>query len=164
MTLFSRLVLEADKRHEEALSNVLEEALDVLTPRGPLPRSAVSMLLRRAVRNGAWRLLSSGLRAFLFAAARAPIRVYRSPLLVGLIRRVWLLVELATVRGRAVVAALLSIVARGGSWLAALARRGLDSLLALGIQLLHDPFMRLYELVESFSRLVQGGVAAHAGQ
>ena len=129
--------------YAEASEEALRLAEHVLAPAGPIPRKAVRGLLGRALRNGAWKTLPRETRALLLATAQAPVRVYRSPALLALLRRAWLLVELATMRGKAVVAALAHLLTRGTAHrLHSLLRRGLDKLIAIGIQVLNNPWLQ----------------------
>ena len=143
MTLLATVL----EKLQAASTGVEEEALALaerlLAPAGPLPRTAVRLLLARARRNGAWSRLPREARALLAAAAGAPVAVYRSPLLLAALRRAWLQVELATARGRAVMAALTHLLAQEAPSLPArlLHRNGLNKLLALGIQLLNHPLL-----------------------
>ena len=143
LTLLATVLERLGQLYAEASERALRLAEWVLAPAGPVPRSAVRGLLGRALRNGAWRTLPRETRALLLAAAHAPVRVYRSPGLLALLRRAWLLVELATMRGKAVVAALAHLLARGvaqGPY--SLLRRGLDKLIAIGVQVLNNPWLQ----------------------
>jgi len=141
LTLLATLLLRTEEAYAEANRKALELAERLLAPAGPLPRTAVKRLLARARRNGAWPRLPRETRALLQAAAAAKTRVYRSQPLLEALRRAWLQVELATARGRAVLAALTHILARSPSRLTTILRRGLDALLALGIQVLNHPLL-----------------------
>lgn len=141
MTLLADALETLESAYAAASSQALALAERLLAPVGPLPRAAVARLLARARRNGAWAHMPRELRGLLLAAASARARVYRSPLLLAALRRAWLMVELATARGKAVVAALAHLLHRGPGLLARLLRRGLDALLALGIQLLNHPLL-----------------------
>ncbi len=140
MTLLGTLLVSAAERYAAAAEEAMRLAERVLAPQSPIPRSSVVSLLRRALRNGAWKLLEQEARALLLAASRAPVRIYRSEAVLAQLRRLWVMVELATMRGKAVIAALIHLVARGARVLDAL-RRGLGRLLALGIQLLNSPLL-----------------------
>ena len=143
MTLLANVLERLGSLYAEASEEALRLAERVLAPAGPIPRKAVRGLLGRALRNGAWRTLPRETRALLLATARAPVRVYRSPALLALLRRAWLLVELATMRGKAVVAALAHLLTGGAAQgLHMLLRRGLDKLIAIGIQVLNNPWLQ----------------------
>ena len=143
LTLLASVLEKLGAVYAKASEEALRLAERVLAPAGPIPRRAVRGLLGRALRNGAWGALPWETRALLLATARAPVRVYRSPMLLALLRRVWLLVELATMRGKAVVAALTHLLARGvAQGLYSLLRRGLDKLIAIGIQVLNNPWLQ----------------------
>ncbi len=143
MTLLAVALERLGSLYTEASEEALRLAEDILAPAGPIPRKTIRGLLGRALRNGAWKTLPRETRALLLAAARSPVRVYRSPRLLALLRRAWLLVELATMRGKAVVAALTHLLARGvAQGLYSLLRRGLDKLIAIGIQVLNNPWLR----------------------
>lgn len=141
MTLLATVL----EKLQAASTGVEEEALALaerlLAPAGPLPRSAVKGLLARARRNGAWPRLPRETRALLVAAAAARARIYRSPILLAALRRAWLYVELATARGKAALAALTHLLARGARMLSQLLRRGLGALITLGLQLLGNPML-----------------------
>ena len=143
LTLLASVLERLGQLYAEAYERALRLGERELAPAGPVPRVAVRGLLGRALRNGAWRALPRETRALLLAAAHAPVRVYRSPALLALLRRAWLLVELATMRGKAVVAALTHLLARGAAQgLHGLLRRGLDKLIAIGIQVLNNPWLQ----------------------
>jgi hypothetical protein len=139
LTLLALAYRSLAEAYARALERARRLALELLTPSGPIPRSAVESLYRRALRNGAWRRMPQLHRSLLAAAARARVAVYRSRILVEVLRQIWLEVEEATARGRAVVAALAQLLARGGQELLEAARRGLDHLIAIGLQALNTP-------------------------
>ncbi len=139
MTLLATALERLSKIHAVVEEKALEMAKTLLTPSGPLPRTTVQHLLRRALRNGAWRALTQNQRALLIAAAQAIVKTYRSPLLLEQLRSIWLAVELATARGKAVVAALTHLLAKGATQLREHLRRSIDSLIALGLQVLNNP-------------------------
>ena len=141
LTLLAALLERLSNAHAEAREKALEIAERLLAPAGPIPQPAVRRLLARARRNGAWPMLPRETRALLAAAAAAEARVYRSPVLLALLRRAWLLVEQATARGKAVVAALTHLLATAPHRLAKILARGLDALIALGVQLLNHPLL-----------------------
>lgn len=143
MTLLANVLERLGELYIDAYQRAVRVAEALLAPAGPVPRKVVARLLGRALRNGAWRGLSNETRAFLLAAARAPLKVYRAPLLLALIRRAWVLVELATTRGRAVVAALMHLIARGAAQRPySLLRIGMGRLIAIGIQVLNSPWLQ----------------------
>lgn len=141
MTLLAHLLARSEEAYAAASRRAAELAERLLAPAGPLPRAAVERLLARARRNGAWPRLPREQRALLVAAASAHARLYRSPMLLSALRRAWLAVELATTRGRAVLAALTHLLARSPGLPHRLLRRGLAALLALGVQLLNHPLL-----------------------
>jgi len=141
LTLLADALEALGSAYAAASERALALAERLLAPAGPISRPALRSLLARARRNGAWPRLPREIRALLVAAAQAPVRVYRSPLILPLLHRTWLAVELATARGRAVVAALAHILSRGPRLLAGILARGLDTLIALGIQLLNHPLL-----------------------
>ena len=141
MTLLGKALEKIATLHSAATGKALALAEELLAPAGPIPRAAVERLLRRALRNGGWRLLTREQQALLYAAAHAEAKVYRAPLLLSLLRAIWVRVEQATARGKAVVAALAHLAARGTALPVSAARRMLGRLVALGLQLLHHPIL-----------------------
>ncbi|BEP18357.1 hypothetical protein PYJP_17090 [Pyrofollis japonicus] len=146
MTLLTRLSILAMQKYAKAREAAWRLTVELLAPGPyPVPRVAVQRLLRRALRNGAWRTLASEQRALLVAAARAPVTVYQSAFLVEILRNIWVMVEMATVRGRAVYAAILHLlVSETKRLFTQLLEKGLDVLLAIGIQLLDNPWLRTW--------------------
>lgn len=141
MTLLGRILEKATALGAAATEKALAMAEELLAPAGPIPRTAIEDLLRRALRNGGWRLLTREERALLLAASRAKVRVYRAKPLVALLRRVWVRVEQATARGRAVVAALAHLASKGALSSTGPAVRMLHRLVAIGLQLLNHPLL-----------------------
>ena len=141
MTLLATLLERITTSYTITSKKALEIAERILTPAGPIPRTTIQRLLRRARRNGAWLQLPIELKALLTAAATAKTKTYRNPLLLSLIRRAWLLIEQATMRGKAVVTALVYILAIAPAKLSAILASGLDTIITLGIQLLNNPLL-----------------------
>ncbi len=145
MTLLATVLETLTRIHNAAAAKALEKARELLAPKPPIPRNAVENLLRRALRNGAWRNLTPLQKALLVAAARAAKKIYRSPHLVEALREIWLAVEMATTRGRAIVAALASLLAKGLHTLHEVVSKGLETLIAIGVQVLNNPqLLRTY--------------------
>lgn len=140
MTLLASIMDKLEALHRQAVCRALGLVEELLVPAGPVPRSIIQRLVKRAQRHGAWRYFSAELRALLLAASRAPLRAYQSPVLLALVRQAWLLVEMITLRGRAVVAAILYLAARGVAELAKALRRGISHLLVIGLQVLGTPW------------------------
>lgn len=131
------------EEQHRALEEARALAIELLTPRPPIPRSSLAHLLRRALRNGGWKRLTREQRALLLAAVKAGKKVYKAKPLVDLLRVIWLEVELATTRGKAVLAALAKLLSESLNRLWNTLRRGLHSLITLGLQHLNHPLLRL---------------------
>jgi len=77
----------------------------------------------------------------LLLAVSKAVSIVRSQALVDVLRDVFLEIELATARGRAVLAAVVHLLSKTPRLLSTLLRRGLDMLIALGLQLLNHPLL-----------------------
>jgi len=143
MTLLAKTLNHLAEAYTQALARARAKALDILTPRGPIPRKALEKLYKRALRNGAWHKLTPEQKSLLLAATRTKIKVYRSNTLIKTIRSIWLQVELATTRGKAILTALAHIIASVSlsSSLNIENKLGLDKLVAIGLQALNHPFL-----------------------
>jgi len=125
----------------QLLSRAREVVASLLVPsKPPIPVSTVRLYLRRAFRNGAWARLSQFQRALLLVVSRV-VSIVKSRALVDVLKDVFLEIELATARGRAVLTAVVHLLSKTPRLLSMLLRRGLDMLVALGLQLLNHPLL-----------------------
>jgi len=123
----------------QLLSRAREVAVSLLVPSKP-PISVSTVRLHRALRNGSWARLSRLQRALLLVASKT-VKTVKSQALVEVLKEIFLEVELATARGRAVLAAIVHLLSKTPHLLSTLAKRGLDMLIALGLQLLNHPLL-----------------------
>ena len=142
MTLLASAADELIVLYNKALEKAERIAEQFLAPAGPLPRSAIHKLVVRAKRNGMWFRFPQETRALLRAALQARIRVYRSQILLALLRKIWLKVELASIRGKAILAAITyTYLSSHSSFVARSKHR--DTLIAIGLQVLNHPLLQL---------------------
>ncbi len=111
-----------------------EITLKMLVP-SRITGSYLSRLMQRALRNGAWRLLTPLEKAWLRAARLLPL--LRSREARSIAQRIALKVELATTRGKAILLGALEALKRGLTELL----RDYQALLTLGLDVLHRPVL-----------------------
>jgi len=92
--------------------------------------------LERALRNGAWARLPRESKALLYVASRMVSRV-RSPALREALSNIFLQVELAVARGRALLAAAAHLLSRGLNPL----DKPMEALVILGISIINHPLL-----------------------
>jgi len=125
----------------QLLSRAREVAVSLLVPsKPPISVSTVRWYLHRALRNGSWARLSRLQRALLLVASKT-VKTVKSQALVEVLKEIFLEVELATARGKAVLAAIVHLLSKTPHLLSTLVKRGLDMLVALGLQLLNHPLL-----------------------
>jgi len=122
-------------------SSPLAERARGILAKATLPRVITSAVIdryvRKAWRSGAWRSLPREARALLLLARRV-VAVVRSPILRRVLERIFLEIELSTLRGRALFAGIIAVLEKG----VLRARDILGSLgrvLVIGLSLLNSP-------------------------
>ena len=121
-------------------SAVVEEAkvflARVLLPR-EITRSVVEKYIRKAFVTRTWHRLGREQRMLLLLTRRLVARV-RSPVLRRVLEKIFLEIELATVRGRALLLGIARILGRGAETLTKYLKN-VTRLLVEGLQLLNHP-------------------------
>jgi len=141
LTFLAMLITEELHGSYSTNQEVVNALTNALTPKS-ITYSVVEWYVRRALRNGSWRLLSTYERALLRVVPKV-VKVVKSPALAKTLRVIFLKIELNTVRGRALYYGLL-IALRAGECITNILNR-LSYLLALGINYLNNPpIYRIY--------------------
>ena len=118
-----------------------ELASEILLPR-TITGSLLQHYFRKALQNHAWHKLPHLHRALLAARTLPQIR---SPVLHNLLRQILMEIELATLRGQAVLHGILLALRRGARSLLQDLRSNLTHILYLGISYLNNPpHLRIY--------------------
>lgn len=128
----------AERVDGRALERVREILKDLLVP-DRITRDFVEKMFRKALRLGFWRRLRPETRALILALRVFP-RPVRSPVLVSILREVFLDIELQTLRGRALFYGVLIALREAGSRLLK-ALADVSRLLFLGVSYLNSPPM-----------------------
>ena len=124
-------------------ASVLDESLErakayvsaLLLPQD-IDRSVIRRYFRRALRNKAWSRLSREARALLYLASRIVDRV-KSRLLRGALLNIFLEIELAVARGRALLVAVAHLLSKGLKPL----KNSLGKLVVMGLNILNHPLL-----------------------
>lgn len=127
---FIRTRISANIDHE--VRNIL---VRLLVPR-EVTRHDILSYIRKALRTGAWYSLNRAQRSLLWLASRV-VNVVRSPVLKKVLKEIFLQIELAGVKGRALYYGLLVMLSRGITLKDA--ARNLSTLLYVGIGYLNNP-------------------------
>jgi len=112
---------------------------DLILPK-EITQAVVERYFRRALRNGGWRRLTRYQRALLFVAARV-VKVVRSDILRRALQEIFVEVELATTRGRALLMGLTLTLNKAGEKLLQYLRN-LEELLCIGLNYLNHPLFK----------------------
>ena len=96
----------------------------------------IKRYLERALRNGAWARLPREAKALLYAASKTVSRV-RSPALREALSNIFLQVELAVARGKALLAATAHLLSKGLNPL----NKPKEALIILGISIINHPLL-----------------------
>ncbi len=112
-------------------------------------RYEIERFYRKAHRLNAWRYLKFESRALLYVA-RKVVNVVRSPILSNALRNVFLEITLYTLKGRALLQAVIINLKRSKTLvLSAFSKERINELLAEGINYLNNPpIFRVYGSVE----------------
>lgn len=136
MTLLAEAV--AGEVASTALDSEVREALREVVPPRVIRGEVIGRYLRKALRNGVWRLLTRSERALLWLSSRI-VTVVKSPLLADALKRLFVEIELGCVRGRALYYGLIVAVRSGMFGSVREALRDLQAVLCLGISYINNP-------------------------
>ncbi len=134
MTLLSEYVSRYGS-DEETSDNVLKLMSEVLLPK-KITSAVIQSYIRRALRNRTWFTLPRTEKALLKAASRV-VKVVKSRMLAEALRRIFLKIDLGTLRGRAIYYGFI-ILAKTTKELRSLAGRVRQALI-IGINYLNNP-------------------------
>ncbi len=141
MTYLTRVIGEGVPAGEYLRSRVDDIVAEVLLPK-VIDRRIIESYVRRALRNRSWFKLTRFQRALLKVASRV-IEVVKSPILAGVLKRVFLEIELNSLKGRALYFGFLIALGSGESLSNLLSR--LTYVMMLGISYLSTPLIyRIY--------------------
>ena len=136
-TLMAHLVDAMDGVSEPVLFRARELLTLILIPQR-INSHVINYYLRKALRVGAWRGLSREARALLIVASRVGLKSVRSQILREVLRRIFLEIELHTLKGKALLYGILIQLRRGVSKLVDMLGE-LTKILCIGISYLNNP-------------------------
>ena len=136
MTLLATYLVRQEKPSPATIEVAKEFVAKALIP-PRLTRNVLLKYITRAKRNGAWRTLSKEAKALLLVAAKV-ITEAKSPTLKKALKEALLQIELATVKGKALLYGILIQFRRGTSELTS-TLRDLTKTLCIGISYLNNP-------------------------
>ena len=141
MTHLTRVIEEGELVGEYLRSRVGNVVAEVLLPK-VIDRRVIESYIRRALRNRSWFKLTRFQRALLKASSKV-VEVVKSPVLADVLKKVFLEIELHSLKGRALYFGLLIALSMGESLSNLLSR--LTYVMMLGINYLSTPLLyRVY--------------------